>query len=341
MADVNIAILGLGKIGTSIGLALKRYNLQGKEHRFHVTGYDSTSDMSKTAKQMGAVDDVAQRPEMAAKQKDIVIITLPYGEVKNTYDFIAHDLRQGVVIIDMSILCQTSLEWAKKYLPKEAHVVCAKPIVNSKYVFTGVDKTEEAVADLFDDGTVLLMPSVTCIPEAISLATDLTKILGASPHFLDPAEHDGLTTATEILPDLLGSVYFYMLSQSPGWSDMQRVGNPAFGMLSHPLFDTHPDDLRDEFLNSSDNLVRYLDQMINQLRVFRGVLANKDDAALEAALGEASKDFEKWINRRHNNKWQGEDMLDSSTSSVGGMMGNMMGGFFGGFRKNDKDGDDE
>ncbi|MEQ8672973.1 MAG: prephenate dehydrogenase/arogenate dehydrogenase family protein [Aggregatilineales bacterium] len=339
MADVNIAILGLGKIGASIGLALKRYNTNSKDHHFTITGYDSTADTSKAAKQMGAIDDIAQRPEIAVKNKDIVIVALPYGEVKNAYDFMAQDLRQGVVILDVSVLCQTSMEWAKKFLPKDAHLVCAKPIVNSKYLFNGVDKTDEAVADLFDNGTILLMPSVTCIPEAISLATDLAKILGAFPHFLDPAEHDGLVTATEVLPDFMGVVYFYMLSQSPGWGDMQRVGNSNFGMFSHALFDTHPDDLRDEILNSGDNLVRYVDQMIAQLRNFRSVIASKDDAALEAALGEASKDYEQWINRRHNNKWQGEDMLDSNSSSVGGMMGNMVGGFFGGFQKKDKNED--
>ncbi len=337
MAEVSIAILGLGRVGTSVGLALKRHNMQGKEHQFTITGYDGTSDNVKEAKTLGAIDESAGRPEIATQNKDIVLMALPYGEVRTAYEYIAPSLRSGVVILDTSPICQTSLDWSKEFLPKDAHVVCIRPIVNSAYVFDGVDEGKRAKEDMFDGGTILMMPSVTCIPEAISLATDFTKLLGATPHFTDPAEHDGLIAGMDILPDLLGTAYFHMLSRNSGWTDLQRLGNPAFGMATHPLFDTHPDDLRDSFLNSGDNLVRYLDGMIEELREFRTALATQDRDALEAALGDASKQYERWINRRVNNKWQGDEMLDSNTSSVGGMMSNMMGGFFGGRNKNDDD----
>ena len=339
MADVAIAILGLNRVGTSMGLALKRYNTQSAEHQFTITGYDSTSDTSRAAKKMGAIDEIAQRPEMAARGKDIIVLNLPYGEIEAAYDFISQDLRPGAVILDTSPICQTSLEWAKKHLKDDSHVVCIKPILNSKYLFNSVDRIEDAAEDLFDEGTMLLMPSMRCIKEAIALASDFSRILGSRNHFLDPAEHDGLMAGVELLPELLGTVYFHMISNSSGWADMQRITNPSFGGLSHPLFDTHPDDLRDQFMKGSDNLVRYLDEMIAQLREFRKIIADNDRDAVEAALSDASKEYETWINRRHNNRWQDDEMIDSSNSSIGSMMGNMVGGFFGGMRRDKKDDD--
>lgn len=335
MAEVTVALLGLGRVGASMGLALKRYGAQGKEHTFKITGYDSTPDNVKAAKTLKAIDESAPRPEMAVKDKDIVVINLPYGEVPNAYEFIAPQLRPGAVILDSSPLTQTSMAWAKKHLPEDAHLVCIKPILNSKYLFNPVDRTEDAVEDLFDNGIVLLMPSVTCIKEAISLATEFSRIIGSRQHFLDPAEHDGLIAGTEILPGLLGSMYFYMMSNSSGWLDLQRMANPTFGGMTHPLFDTHPDDMRDEIMNSRDNLLRYLDEMLVKMRDFRQILADEDRDALEAVLSESSKEYEQWINRRYNNRWQDDEMLDSSSPGIGGMMSNMMGGFFGGFNRND------
>lgn len=325
MAEISIAILGLMRTGASIGLALKRYNQQNKNHSFTITGFDSTPDQAKESLRMGAVHELASTPEGAARGRDIIIIALPYSEVKAAYQLIAHVLRPGAVILDMSPLCEASLEWAKAYLGQDVHQVCVRPVVNPDHVFNVRNNTEAAVDTLFDKGTLVLMPSATCNQDAIELASDFARILGAQPHFQDPYEHDGLAVGADILPSLMGIVYFYMQSQKPGWSDSQRLTNPSFGAMSYPLFEAHSDDIRELWLRSGDTLVRHIDEIIAQLRMFRQTLAQKDTNSLTAALDIASKEFEQWINRRHNNRWEGDQVIDSSSVTMGGVMSGMFG----------------
>jgi prephenate dehydrogenase len=336
MANVSVGILGLGRLGASVGLALKRHNRQGGQHKFTISGYDASASSVKAAKKLSAVDQVGSQPEQMARDRDIVFMALPYAEVQTAYELIAPSLRPGAVIVDMSSLKQPSLDWARKNLPENVHIVCAAPVVNPRYLFEGTDETSRASEDYFDQGTMMLMPSVNCITEAISLASDLSEILGARPHFYDPNEHDALIASTEALPSLLGMVYFYTLSQRNGWGDIQRLTNPAFGMLSRHLFDTHPDDLSHFWMDSSSHLLRYLDEMIASLRDFRALIADEERDALDAALANASSDYETWINRRHNNRWEADEKLSAETPTFGGVMGNMFGGALAGRLRRDK-----
>lgn len=327
MANVSVGILGLGRMGAAVGLALKRYNQQGGDHTFNITGYDSRPNHVKTAQKINAVDNVTNRPHEAVKNKDIVVMALPYAEVKAAYEFIQGDLRAGVVIMDMSVLKQTSLAWADKNLPAEVHVVSMTAIVNPKYLFDGTDETERATEDYFDNGVMMVMPSVKCIPEAVNLASDFAAILGAKPHFADPAEHDALVAGTEALPAVLGVTYFHSMMQNKGWLDSQRFTNPGMGMLTRHLFDSHPDDLRDLFRDSKDDLLRHLDRMIARMTEFREALAKNDRDALESLLESTSGEYEAWINRRYNNRWQADEQINTDTPTMGGVMGNMFGGF--------------
>ncbi len=335
MADVSIAIYGLGRVGTSIGLALKRYNANHKDHAFTISGYDITSGNLKTAQKMNAIDKSSTRPEDIAAHQDMIVIAMPYSEVEAVYELINRDLRPGTVVIDLSTRKQKSIDWAQKNFSEEIHLICAAPIVNSKYLFEGADETARATDDLFDNGTFLIMPSIQAMKEAISLVSHFANVLGATPMFFDAAEYDALVASTEILPTLFGTVFFDMLTKSSGWNDAQRVTNSAMGMLSHHLFDTHPDDLRDMWLDSSDDLVHCVDEIIRRLHEYRTIIANKDRSAIEAALEQASKEYEVWINRRYNNRWQADERMDQSTLSFGSMIGNMFGGMIGG-RKQDE-----
>lgn len=336
MADVSLAILGMNRVGVSVGLALHRYNQQGRDHQFAITGYDRSSASLKTAQKMNAINASANRIEEAISDKDIVVITMPYNEIKDVYEIMAPRLRAGAVVLDMTLVKQQSLNWAGEYLKEGTHLVCAEPIPNPRYLFDGVDEIERASEDYFDKGSILLMPSATCIKEAVTLATDFATLLGAAPTFFDPAEYDALMAATKALPTLLGVIYYHTISQRPGWDDTQRLTGGDFGMLTRHLFDTHPDDLTSLWLDSRADLLRNLDSLLANLSQMRDALDQQDRDAVEAVLEHASRDYETWINRRYNNRWKVDEQIQSETPSFGGMMGNLMGGFLSG-RGKDKD----
>jgi prephenate dehydrogenase len=340
MAEISVAILGLKRSGASVGLALERYNQNSKKsgHTFLVSGYDTSSDIAKAAQEMGAIKDTQRELEAVTRDKDIVIVALPFGEVEAAYELMSSSLRSGVVVVDMSMLAQSSLKIAEKHLPEDAHVVCVAPMVNPKYLFEGVDDASRASADFFDGGSMMVMPSVSCVKEAVTLAADLSKILGSTPNFYDPAEYEPLIGGTEGLPSLLGVALFYNLSKNDGWADYQRLTNPAFGMMTRHLFDTHPDDLREFWMNSGASFVRHIDELMLSLREFRTLIADGDNDALSGALDTISKEYESWYNRRMHNDWD-KGKIEQPSLSGASLMGNMFGRFS--FRRGGDDEDDE
>jgi len=329
MATVSVAILGMGRVGTSVGLALKRYNAKkDAQHQFEVTCADMRAGIREDAQKIGAAEKIERDLFRAAQGKDIVVLALPYADVLAAYKSIGAEMRSGAVLLDASPLKLPSQEWAAKHLPKEVHMVGITPILNPAYLFDGLDDTLHAKADLFDNGNMLLMPTASCIKDAVELAADFSTLLGSTPHFFDPAEHDSLMALIEGLPALVGVASFYMTSKGQGWYDAQRLTNPAFGRLTRPLFDTHPDDLRDLWLNNRENLVRGLDDLMIALKSFRDTLARNDQAGLEAALIESSDTYSRWVNRRHNARWEDTSKEESQGLSLGNMvMGGLMGNF--------------
>ena len=303
MSTVSIGILGLGRVGTSVGLSLKRYMAKGGKYRFEISGYDIDPDAIKQAEKMGAVDRIERRLSQVVADKDLIVMALSYDEVRDTYRDMAPDLRQGGVVLDLSPLKRPSLEWSKKYFNPEQHVIGMTPILNPAYLFDGDERTGHAQEDLFDASAILITPSVSANKAAVDLAFNFCTILGAKPRFLDPDEHDALLTFTEGLPSLLGVALFYTLMNKPNWGDMQWFTNPSFGVLTRSLYHQHPDAMRDQVLGNKDAMLRAIDELTATLQGLRSVIAAEDKPAIEAVFSGASSEYEKWVNHRFNSDW--------------------------------------
>ncbi|MDQ7025859.1 MAG: prephenate dehydrogenase/arogenate dehydrogenase family protein [Anaerolineae bacterium] len=325
MATLSVAILGLNRVSASVGLALRRYMSKGGKYQFQITGYDYASDVTKKSQKMGAIDRSERRIFNTVKDADIVIMALSYEEVEDSYKAIKEDLRDGVVILDFSPLKTPSLMWGAESLSDEHHIVGATPIVNPRYLYVADNSVEQAQEDLFDDSAILLTPSASCIKEAVDLAYSFAQILGSKPRFLDPLEHDTSLTQTSQLPRVLGTLLFYNLMNQANWEDLQWFTNPAFGALTRPLFDTHPDALRDEFLANRETLGRMMDDFIGSLQEFRATLRSDDKDAIEAVTVAAAEQYEQWVNNRYRADWDAASK-GSETNVKGTIMQGLLGG---------------
>lgn len=335
MTSVQISILGLGRLGASIGLAIKRYMADGGKHQFEITGYDSVSTRSKTAKNLKAIDHSKNSIEEAVQGRNIVIMSLPYGEIEGVYRRMSGHLARGAVVIDLSTLKRDNIQSAHKYLPEGTHLVSATAIVNAKYLFENLDETERASADYFDQGVMMLMPSVTCAEEAVTLANDLTQILGATAQYFDPEEHDVLIHSAEILPSVMGVALFSLLRQSDSWDDKGRLTNSAFGATTHFLFDRHPDDVMATWTNDPQQMTHNINEIIKMLMLVRDLIRDDDRDALSIFIEDNARAYEEWINKRNKNSWRQE------TAKVPTMSDTIGGAMFGNFFKRGRDKDNK
>ncbi len=335
---ISVGILGLGRIGRSVGLALKRYNTtKNAQQAFVVTGFDSRDILSSSAMQAKAVDHVSRSVIGAVEDKDIVVFALAASELPAAYRNVAGEIRVGGVLLDLSTYALPSLELAKKHLKAETHLVSMTPVLNPKYLFDGLDDEDHASEDLFDRGAFLIAPAVNTESEAVELAVGFAEIVGAAGVFVDPAEHDGWMASLESLPAILGLGTFASMTERDGWQDSRKAANASFGRLTHHLHDTHPDDLRDFLLNNRTNAVNALDHAIASFQTIRDILVNNDQLALEELIIRNSTAYEKWVNERNKGQWDSPNKSQDSQSVGDIAMRGMFGGFLAKKLKGGKD----
>jgi prephenate dehydrogenase len=324
MANLTVALLGLTRTTGSVGLALRRYANKGGKHNFTVIGHDLSKELMKEAQTAGFVDRSEGRITQAIADVDLVMVDLSYDQMEATFRILGDELRAGAVVLDLSPLKRPSVAWADTHFNAEQHLVGITAIVNPRYIFEAREDLHHAEEDFFDDSAILLSPAPDCIKEAVDLAFNFCQILGSRPRFLDPLEHDTLLAHTNDMPQILGVTLFYQLMGEAAWDDMKWLTNPAFGVLTRPLFDIHPDAMRDAWHANRDVLTRVLDQYIETLQQMRTAIADGDKSTIEAVTSSAAKRYEEWINERYRADWDA-DAKPKKADVGGGLMQTLLG----------------
>ncbi len=285
MSTYTIAIIGTGVIGTSLGLALKQ-----SDPPPYLLGHDKDLAQAKAALKKGAFDKVEWNLINACEEADLIFLAIPLNGIRPTLEAIVPYLKKGAVVSDTATSKIPPLAWAEELLPDHVHFVSGNPIVHP----FGVGY-EYATANLFRDKLYCLTPASSANEQAVQLLIGLVGILGAEPFFLDAVEHDGLITAVEHLPTLLSAALLNTLSAQPSWRETRKLAGRLFEQLSAGATGD-PDGIKEGFVNSGDNLVRWLDSYISQLNQFRTLLTDKDSAeALAEMLDQAVVERHNWF----------------------------------------------
>jgi prephenate dehydrogenase len=291
----RITIVGMGLIGTSLGLALRQAQVAGA-----VIGHDRERSASEQAKRQGAVDRTHWNLISACSESNLVILAEPVGCIEETLEAIGPELRPGCVVMDTASLKGPVMAWAAKYLPDGVHFVGGDPILST--VIQGPGGTESARADLFQGGIFCLVPSPTAGAEAVKLVTDLVFILGAKPLFPDVAEHDGLLAAVEHLPVLLSLGMLNTVIDQPAWRELRKVAGPTFYTSTQSVVDGTATD-SDLFILNKDNILRWIDVLSASLRSIRELVDQEDAEALTARFAAAFEERQKWLADRSEGVW--------------------------------------
>lgn len=337
MAEVSLTVLGLRRVGVSLGLALKRYQTSPHAaHKFTITGADRDQDAGKEAQKLGAIDRYVRNVNDACAAADIVFIDASLADTQAYLEAIGSVLKAGCVVLETAPLKQPPIQWAARYLPESAYLVGLAPVFNPDALYTAAAVTDltTASADLFHNGNLYIAAAPTCPAEAIQLASDLVKLLGPEPHYMEPAEHDGFVAVVELLPALLGLTEFAVAASAPSWLDSRRLTNPAFALSTAPLLH-NPADLADFLTLDRENVLHHLDRAIDQLAALRGLLAQADLKALNATLAEITTQYASWLSQRESGNWKDKAQIEVPPMRSG-LMQSLFGGLVGRGRKDEE-----
>ena len=269
----RVAIIGLGLIGGSLALAIKRANLEGVQ----VVGTARTRETLQKAKKLGAIDIEARTAAVAGRDARVVVVASPIMTTRALFEEIAPALTPGAVVTDVGSTKGDVARWARELLPETVSFVGGHPMAGKEQAGIGA-----ADADLFRGKTWVIAPSVTATEAAVSIVVGLAQLAGASPLFMDPDEHDSYVAAISHLPLLLSSALFSVAFGSAAWPELAQLAASGFRDTTR-LASGSPEMAHDIVLTNRDNVVHWLDRFIDELQRFRGIVAGgASEAVIEA-----------------------------------------------------------
>lgn len=285
---LRIAVIGLGLVGSSMGLALKKTGAD-----LEIVGHDKDHEAARSAHRNGCVDRTEWNLISTCDGADLVVISTPLAGVKSTLTAIAAELKEGCVVTDTATLKIPVLNWARECLPSTVHFVGGHPIV-AKWDLAPAGRgasqesggVRQPVADLFAGAIYCLTPATNTPPAALQQASDLAEAIGARPYYMDPAEHDGLIAVLEQVPLLLGLALQDVVSASPAYREIARLSGADFGRVVEPLMGDAQKLSEVCDLNAA-NIARWLDSFLSRLSSLRESVAHQDSASLQKAFASA------------------------------------------------------
>lgn len=289
---LQVTIVGLGLIGTSAGLALRRY-----ADRVYIVGHDPNTGLAGAAKKAGAVDRTDWNLINAISGADRVLLALPPDQIRDTLQVIAGDLKQGCVVLDTADVKAPVMAWAAELLPAGVHFVGGHPILVLESL-----KPDTASAELFEQKLFCLTPDAQTEATAVQLAADLAQAMGAKPFFLDAAEHDGMMAAVVHLPQLLGAALMDAANRSPGWKDMRKLAGSQF-YTSTLITEGDGKSVAAGLVANREHVMLWLDEFMARLDEWRQWLADGKEEAVAKAVHGGLVEGEKWMSAYLRSNW--------------------------------------
>lgn len=318
---IQISIVGLGQIGTSIGLSLAN-----KGDVLVRVGHDLEIKVARQAEKMGALDRVENNLPKAVRDADLVVLSLPIDQIEETMEIIGDGMRMDSVLMDTGPIKEVVTGWAEKWLPDGRHYVGLTPVINPAFLHSTDSGIEAAHADLFKGGLMAIVVPPKTNPEAVKLAADLTRLLGSAPLFVDPAEMDGLMAATHVLPQLLAAALLNATIDQPGWREARKVAGRAYAEATAPI--VHLDDSRTlgaTAMMNRENVLRVLDSTQAAIQAIREDILAQDESALDERLMRARAGREKWWKERQAGEWVGDGAPPVKLPEDPGFLGRLFG----------------
>jgi prephenate dehydrogenase len=284
MENAQITIVGLGLIGTSLGLALQKVKTN-----FEIVGHDREFDVARQAARLGAVDRAEWNLISAVEDADLIFLAIPVSGIRDTLQAIANDLKRGALVTDTASTKQQVMAWAEELLPAHAGFVGGDPIV--KRIGHG---QADASAALFQGAPYCIVPAISADEETVHAFVQLVSSLGAEPFFVDAAEHDGLMAGVGHLPFILSAAMVRTATRSPSEHDLKRMAGQEFRNIT-AFPSTDPAVFSDVCLTNRDNIVRWIDRMIAELHDWRDLVNTQDTEQLEELFDDILATRARWL----------------------------------------------
>ena len=260
----RVTIVGVGLMGGSFGLALKKYQLASE-----VIGFSHRQSSLVNALKVKAIDEGHTDVAKAIRNSDLIVLATPVSTIVQLFATISPHLKRGCIVTDLGSTKVEIVEAAEKKLPNHVYFIGSHPMTGSEQ--TGV---EFARAELFENAHCILTPTSKTSPVAKEKIKHLWTKMGAKIALLSPVEHDEILSYISHLPHLLAYGLMETIPQkfleyaTPGLKDTTRIASSS------------PQVWNDICIANSKNVIKALDECVKALSHLRKAIVAEDQKTL-------------------------------------------------------------
>ena len=197
MTDVimfdRVAIIGIGLIGSSLALALRKFGLAG-----HIAGAARSQATRDKAVELGLVDSVHKDPGDAVTDADLTVVCAPVGANPELAPLIGPHLKKGSILSDVGSVKQAVIRDFGPYLPEGVHFVPGHPVAGTEH-----SGPEAGFAEMFERRWCILTPPPGTDQAAVAKLSDMWQRVGMMVDIMDAVHHDRVLAITSHLPHLI------------------------------------------------------------------------------------------------------------------------------------------
>lgn len=189
----RIALVGIGLIGSSLARVVRRQGLAG-----HVAVSTRSAETLARAEELGLGDSYAHDPAEAARDADLVIVSVPVGASGAVAEAVGGALKPGAIVTDVGSTKRSVIDQMAPHMPAGVHLIAGHPIAGTEY--SGPDA---GFASLFEDRWCILTPLPDTDPDALERLKAFWRACGSDVDEMDPDHHDRVLAVVSHLPQLI------------------------------------------------------------------------------------------------------------------------------------------
>ena len=278
---MNIGIVGLGLIGGSMAIDLKR-----KGFADQVFGVEAEPVNAAAAEKIGLIDRMLSLEE-CMDESDVVILAVPVGAavklLPEVLDRFAATGVKGKVVMDV---CSTKEQLARsvKYHPARRQYVATHPMAGTEY--TG---PWAAMPGLFDGHAGIICDSEESDPKAVRMVEKLYEALNMRTIYMNSSSHDVHTAYVSHISHVTS--FALALTVLDKEKDEKHIFDLASGGFSSTvrLAKSSPDMWTPILTQNADNVLHVIDTYIEKMQAFRNAIAEGDEESIHDLISESNK----------------------------------------------------
>ena len=234
----RIAIVGVGLIGGSLGLAIKR-RLPG----CRVLGIGRDPARLAIARKIGAVDATEPFDGTGIRSCDLVILATPVEHILDTLETVGQILAPGAVVTDAGSTKRSICRKAWDRLPDSVEFIGGHPVAGREV--TGI---EHSLPDLFEGAAYVLCPPASRKSGNLEKMRAFVEAISSCPVVMSPEEHDLAIAWVSHLPQLLSTALANVTRgkgteiSGSGLRDMLRLSGSSYSVWKG-IFESNADNI--------------------------------------------------------------------------------------------------